>query len=304
MEPVAALHAQILDGALGWLSARVDRFDPFAGGTLARPDPLRTKAALELAMLCMLACEGGLADQRVEACLDALEDAWRRPALHDLLVRSPGRVRLYGMLAVSLRRCGRASDEDLHALRRLVAGGHPCTVEEVPFRAMDLRYMLELAGIPSELPPLSRTFATTVLARSAALGDWSKLDVYAATHALFYVTDFGRAPDLAARPEIVDRVGLLLGIMALDSDWDLTGELLLSCDCLHARPFTYRPALEAFAAAQRGDGCIPATPDSAGPLAPQDDFDRNNHTTLVGALLVSAARRAERSWDHAHAAHV
>ncbi|MHB8241547.1 MAG: DUF6895 family protein [Solirubrobacteraceae bacterium] len=293
----AALRERILDGALDWISGRLDLFDPFAGNPNGAPDRSRTKAALELAMMCMLACEGGLVDVRIKACLDMLQDAWDRPGLKDLLVRSPGRIRLYGMFLVALQRCGRVPDGDLISLQRLVDGRHACAVEEVPFRVMDLRYLLDLAGIPNDLPSVSHTFTSTTLARSNAIGDWTRFDIYAATHTVFYLTDFGLTPYHFADEELVDRVGLLLGAVAIERDWDLTGELLLSCDCLRVHPFSYAAALEAFAEAQRDNGCIPATSRNEDQSTREDDFEQNYHTTLVGALMVSAAHRAQASME-------
>jgi hypothetical protein len=291
-------RSEVWDGALTWLSERLDLFDPFLEG--AEADMFRVKASLELAVMCWLAAETGIRDARLHVCLDPLGDAWRRPELHERMLRRPGRIRLYLMLYLALQRCGRAGPELMPAVGRILDAGYATAVEEVPFRTLDLRYMLDLAGLPAPVPAIRDGYRQTLAARTDEMVDLTDYDLYCLTHALFYLTDFGRTPATAIAPDQLDalryRVGLLLGTQVLAGNWDLTGELLIACDCLRHEPACRAAAWRAFAAAQQPDGAIPGPEWPATEVAREDrrrrDFELNYHTTLVGALAVVTGRRA------------
>lgn len=288
----------LIDGSLEWVGQNLVRFDPITRASDA--NWFRSKAALELAMLCMQArrlTPDGAVHPQIERCVDFLERTWGDPLYQERVVREPGMFRLYAATYIALQAGRESADPYREVIQRIVDDGYATAIEEVPFRVLELRYLLELGGFRHDLPPCRQLYRQTLLAKAPPLLYLTNLDAYSITHTLFYLADLGRRPIRAIPPEDLPAVswtvGKLLGLYLRRRNWDLVGELLLSCQCLRWTPrLIYEAAWESFLAAQLPDGSIPGTlrhERYTAELGGRDEADRlfseNYHTTLVGSLV-------------------
>jgi hypothetical protein len=84
----------------------------------------------------------------------------------------------------------------------------------------------------------------------------------------------------------------LLGVYLRHKHWDLVGELLLACQCLHWFPeIIFETAWETVLQSQLPDGSIPGPRFSVEQLSSMDSvqkrdycFEQNYHTTIVNAM--------------------
>jgi hypothetical protein len=291
--PTPARVERMISSALHWVEGNLMRFDPVARA--GSPDWFRSKASLELAVLCMHArrLPGG-ARPEIDACFAALERTWEQPVYQERAVREPGMVRLYAATYIALRGADRG-DAYRRSIQWVVDDGYATAVEDVPFRLLEMRYLLELGGFRHTLPSERELYERTVLAKSPPILHFTNLDAYSVTHTLFYLADLGLKPISAItrdqRPRVLWTVARLLGLYLRRRDWDLVGELLLGCQCLRWAPhLLYAAAWDALLDAQLPDGSIPGPPprEPAGQRGGGDPADRlfeeSYHTTLIGAL--------------------
>jgi hypothetical protein len=289
----ARTRSDLLDDALSWIEANLVQFDPLKEDV--RPDPLRNKALGELAFLCD--CIRRARPEwwgRARHTLSFVADIWRQPAYQDLIARNPESLQLYVLTYNSLLHSGFEVADAARIIQRVVDAGYATAVEAVPFRLMDLRQVLDYAGLRHSLPDKNELFARTMLSQRPPLSYLTKADVYCLTHAIFYLTDFGFEPpaaiDPSDRPDFRETIEQLLGLYVRLQDWDLTSELLVCAHCLGSGPTVLQQAAwEALAAAQLEDGSVPAPKyDAQGAEARRSPgnyaFEHNYHTTLVAAL--------------------
>jgi hypothetical protein len=287
---------KLVDGAFDWFSDNLDLFDPFKGGT--DPDIFLSKPLLELACTCMYyeRCTRGHRDTRVCRFVSFVNDVWLRPEYRELMVRHPQLLRMYGMTWIALRQCGAADPSGHELIQRVIEEGYVTAIEEVPFRRLDFRYMLDCGGFRHDFPSYASLYQQTLLAKAPSLLYLTDNDVYSITHTIFYVVDFG-----SASPEVIPHeqlaavrwmVGALLGIYVRLRHWDLVAELLICCRCLRwAPPLVWEAAWDGLMEAQLPDGCVPAPTFSRGRMQQLTGNDerryyvtQNYHTTLVAAI--------------------
>jgi hypothetical protein len=122
---------------------------------------------------------------------------------------------------------------------------------------------------------------------------------YAATHTLFYVTDFGNQsfPWLLREHE---RLAAILEMFLLHylrvGHWDLVGELLINLHSLGKNGSTiYKEAAAGFQNAWKNNGAVPFQQGISyfkKTLHPEETFTMYYHTTLVGILYCATAMNA------------
>ena len=217
--------------------ATLARFDPFPRDT--PPDERSQTALAELATLAhQLGRRAAFArDARVARCLDLLERVYREPLLHEFPFRHEPRA-LVGHLALWVALRGRGSEAIVPRARLqglLDAGGALADARE-PYRALELRYFAEAAGLRHGLPAEADLFARTLLGGDLSDVATDARTAYAVTHTLFYATDYGLArPGYLTghrRADVLQVLRLLLQAALGAEHWDLTGELVLCHRCL------------------------------------------------------------------------
>ena len=284
---------ELVDGAFNWFVHNLELFDPFK--LSIEPDIFYSKPLLELACTCMFyeRCIQTDRDPRVRQFISFIHDVWQRPEYRERLVRNPEMLRMYGMTCIALVHCG-AGEHSYHEIfQRVLDQGYATAVEEVPYRCLDLRNMLDCGGFRHNLPSYISLYQKTLLAATPPLLYLTTEDVYSITHTLFYLSDFGACSVDAILEEQLPTVrwmiGALLGIFLRLRNWDLVAELLICCRCLRwSPPSVFEAAWEGLLDAQFPDGSVPGPTFSKDKMQQLSESEQrtyyvkqNYHTTLV-----------------------
>ena len=278
--------------AIAWLAANRGFFDP----TLRIPkDQLfAKKAVVELALLVAYRHRLEPAPLTPDwlALLDTVEQVASRPAYVEAAARDPRALLLYALTFAALRICGRENPEFAHVVEQCLATGYATAAERLPYRRMDLLHFLLISGFdPSAGSKLDETYLSTLLAQSPNVVELNDSDVYAITHALFYLTDFGQRPATTSAdvPAILEA---LLRLAIAERNADLAGELL--CCALPYGLANTAAGWNLLATMQQPDGRLPGPPGVVQP-APTDPpgyfaWKQAYHTTIVGVLASLMAK--------------
>ncbi|WUW69251.1 hypothetical protein OIU81_05035 [Streptomyces sp. NBC_01454] len=280
--------------AVAWLAARRDRIDP----AHAAPNGVlfARKALLETAFLVGLRARLDPAplDGDHAALLDTIQDIAARPSYRELIARDEAALLLYAGTYAALRLCGREDPEFRTLIQQAVSGGYAAAFERIPYRQLDLLHTLELCGIAHTLPSMAEVMPFTLLHNSPNVLKLADRDIYALTHTIFYVTDFGlrrpsgpRSFDQGAAVELLEA---LLVLTRGQGNADLVGELLCCLLCLGVRDSEEAcRAWEFLLSVQEADGRVNGPQGVVHPgLTDGDDayghWATGYHTTIVAAL--------------------
>jgi hypothetical protein len=297
VEDVMTPPVAVADKAVDWIQKNIASFDPFRGK--GQPGEYRQKALVELALLCLY-LHGHPAfsrDARVQEFLRFIRDVYRNPYFREGMFRLGNLFVAHGYLAVVLRRWGLLGEGcDWQAIQGLIDHSNITLTEQLPFRALELRLLLSYGGFRHRLPSPEELFRRSMLSKPLNPLYVTDNDAYAITHTLFFLSDFGRHPiAVFSRPGARHAfwvVEHLLGMYVQRKNWDLVGELLLSCRCLRRTTSElYHLGWQGLSGAQLPDGAVPGPhydPRRAEALEgekKQDHlFEGCYHTTLVAAF--------------------
>jgi len=285
--------------ALDWLDKHRELFNPL---TSPSDDPSTeiylTKALGELGLLCMLTSRSTKddLDPRIEHCLQLLLAIWQQSHYYERVVRRPEYFQMYTMIYLVLQQCGIIPDTQKALIQQVIDQGYVLATETTPMRLLDRRHMLDCGQFRHDLPSYAELYQQTLLAQTPELVYLTDTDIYAITHTIFYLTDFGRisSPFLQGDHLTTIRgcIETLLGVYIRHKNWDLVGELLLDCYCLHWYPeIIFDLAWTEISQHQLPDGSVPGPRYSQEKRGTLDDtageqycFEENYHTTIVNAL--------------------
>lgn len=305
---------RVVERALAWIAANLASFrlptiedDENAGAATIEE---RRKAFGELCLASMLMSRSAatpLHPHRAAISAHIFGEIRRTDAFFDMM-RRPALFPLYVTLVTTMGARGAGFERERGAIQRILDRGHIDAVDRTPWNMLDVGYFLDLGGFRHGLPDPATLYPLSIACRLPPIPDMRRADVYAITHILFFLSDFGRL-DMRERlgsryAATCEYVELLLAVETSRSDWDLVGELLLSCACLGIEPEPQTGlAWEALDGAQMEGGQIPGPEhDTAGrgesdlTPEPEDDFRHNYHPTLVAliaAVTAGASREAE-----------
>ncbi|HJQ37791.1 MAG TPA: hypothetical protein VKB93_11695 [Thermoanaerobaculia bacterium] len=304
---------RFITGCLDWLTANLDSFelpsqedDEAAGEAFIE---LRRKAFGELALAVMLMSR----DRAVRATpqfgrmLDYVESRVRAPEYAFNMARRPNLFPFYVTILVGLEACGRSFPEQRFMIQRVLDFGLMDRIERSAWHQLDLRYYLDRGNFRHRLPGYGSLYRSSSIRELPPIPHLRGIDVYALTHMLFYMADFGRRdlrPILDGGFERTrEEVALLLGTYVREQDWDMVAELLICCRCLdHCSHPLFELAWKGLLGAQRPDGALPLrtfdpeSPELADPeKAERYQFINLYHTTLVG--LFAAVLESQREHD-------
>jgi hypothetical protein len=270
-----------------WVVHNLNRFLPVDSS-----NPQNMKQIDELALLYAHSLQW-LNDQNqkeIRKVGEFLTDFLQLPEIAHLARKRPGYYVAYMYPYLNLRMSGQriASYED--ALAAIKHSGYPSACEKVPYRAIELKYVMWKAGLTRRSVSWKTNYQTTVLGRSrnpAYIVDW---EVYSITHTLFYLTGFsgsGQEIPPRDRKRVVDLVEVLLVNYWRKRNWDLVGELLLNLVGMdRSGTPLFRLCADAFFKAWRSDGMVPGPTFALdGEQSSDYIFEHCYHTTLVGLLL-------------------
>lgn len=322
---------RVLSGALRWTEANLEWFAPQRWQEYLPPRPFGPGPLLELLSLIRVLERSGLmpldAPLRLRA-LDLAEEAAHTDDFARGMERGdelfPYHLNLIGLLEC-LGHPQRELRTRCQALLAAGSGGHALPYKPVLNR-IELRYFIDRAGFtaPSALPGLGTLHRQSIAALGPDVLQLTESEIYAFTHVLFYVTDFGQRRDLLGDPEelasLHETVRVLLGVHLARGSLDLLAELLLCDSALssdeegvqNGRPepgqggdsgdgseFLVSAGWNALVRAARADGSVPSPvhrPDIlaglTGDKAAAYVFGTCYHTTLAAALAAGVARAA------------
>jgi len=173
--------------------------------------------------------------------------------------------------------------------------GYCDRIERNGWNGLDLHYYFAAAGLRHELPPAEILLGISSLVRRPPLPYAHDIDLYAITHIVFDLADFGRRdprPALgAACGEVAAYLRGALALCLAERNWDLCAEFLMCRLFLRDVGELDRLAAAQIVAAQDPRGFVPRSADVADPATrPMDRqlFDDVNHTSIVGLLLAAA----------------
>jgi hypothetical protein len=290
---------QFYHNAFHWLDQNIELFNPLKDQHDSNtPGLYQTKALGELGLLCLLyqrSTKGHL-EPTVERFLCFIDGIWQHPEYQARIVRKPEYFQIQTMIYIALQQCNVIDDSYKAVIQHILDQGYVTATETTAMRLLDRRHMLDCGKFKHNLPSYKELYKNTLLAKTPPIIYLTDTDVYAITHTLFYLTDFGRcsAPMLAGEHLSMVRwmIETLLGLYLRRKHWDLVGELLLNCLCLDWRPeIIFETAWEMLLKFQLSDGSMPGPRFSEeqvskieGEQKIQYCFEQNYHTTIVCSI--------------------
>lgn len=226
-----------LDAALA-LAGEVAQDLPghIARGAAAMPelDPPRVtdKFVAEAALLLLIAARApGMAAGRIDAIAARLAPHARGARHLELLAASPQAVLGVALAHVALTRLGHPDAMFDAAVAEALTDPATQAVDRPNFRHLELAWLRALHA--GDAPDFGVHAGAGLLAHDLHPAWMRREDGYAATHALMYLTDFGRLPlPPQIAPERVDHFcDHTLAWCAAARDWDLLGEVLIAGLC-------------------------------------------------------------------------
>jgi hypothetical protein len=286
-----AMCELLLERALGWIDTHLGQFDPLWNRD--EFDFSRGQRFGELAILARTVAFGkSTADSRIARILDLLRHTQSSPVFRDRLLRAPLELLLFLENHATLVAAGLDDDLMRARLQKAIRAGWLNQTERLPHRAMNIRWSLDQCGLEGDFPTLSDLYRHSILASPPSPILLSERDLYALTHVVMYVCDYGRrSPDLVPRDHLdalAASLGALVVVAARDRHWDLLAEFLLCWSCLELpESAVIEQGWAALERAQLPDGAVPGIEPTDG-VSP---FAHLYHTTLVSALAAAVRPR-------------
>jgi hypothetical protein len=295
--------------ALGWLEREFPRLEVFGDLVGGHPDEARQTAVCEAALaILVLHREGRIPTaDRTSRLTDYVLDVYQRPAFHTYVL--DGHPLAFTGHLIAWLAANALSDRvpiSRDQMQGLIDSDRVGLARRPPFRVIELRYFVDWGSFRHAFPDYGSLFEQTWLAGvdpgpSGVTVD----DVYAATHTIFYVTDFGRElPTFLGttrREEIRALLGRCLDPLVESRHWDLVAELLLSLQCLQAGGTSdWERAWQALHDAQDPSGAFFEGPSGTrlqpgGRELEPSEFLTLYHRVLAVALAAFVGRGEERA---------
>ena len=293
-------------GVVRWLKLNVERFRPPDETAVGAGDPNdivsgpARKAFSELGIVLRIARRTTALAARPEVAW--LSDAWlsmvdEQSVFADIEERV-GLFATYAVLLVSLADLHPSHSEAVRErLQLLISQGFIDGIERTAWGVLDLRYYLDAAGLTHRLPDHKALLRTSSLVSRPALTYARNIDLYAVTHILFDLCDFGMADPTPVlgdlKPAVDEYVGLALSTCVAAQNWDLAAELLVCRLYLGFDGSLEKWAMARLCSVQHENGWVPASTaltDEA--VSASGDFDAVYHSTIVCLLLLAAEARS------------
>jgi len=290
LEP--ALVRDRFASVLRFATEHVSRLDSYAAHWTDKTEDivrLEDKVLAETAILCLLASRvaaPGSAEHRLVGELTKLLDAAiDTDRLTAVLLRCPHAAPALGLPHIVLHSLGRGDEGIQEILTRIFAADLACTMERLPYRAMEVRWVESLLASTPRTPAVdvADLVPLNVLSKPVHPISMTRATGYALTHGIMYATDFGAVPlDGALDVDLLRaRLDAALAWVLVNEDLDLLVEFIIAATLLR-RPWS--PYVWS-----AWDLCN-AVWDSLG-LLPSPSFDAKQFATLEGAAASAYAFR-------------
>jgi hypothetical protein len=234
----------------------------------------------------------------VEDFLQFILKNYTTPHFHERIFSVKNSFVRHATLAVALH-CYKLipDNEEWCTLQGLIDRSNITRTEMTPHGMLELRHLLDLGQFRHSLPSYAALADNSIVSKAVNVVYLTDAEAYSITHGFFFLGNFGLrsmsgllSPSQTMHMQWV--LDCLLGMYIRARNWDLVGELLISCHCLrHTNSDLYAPSWQALLDAQWPSGALPGpyfVPEKASALSgPEHDnyvFDKCYHTTLVAAL--------------------
>ncbi|AWM03416.1 DUF6895 family protein [Bradyrhizobium amphicarpaeae] len=299
-------RASFTAGVLRWLEANLEKFRPPREEEPSVHAPEATssgglrKAFGELGAALRIACR--IPDLRKRPEVRALVAKWISMADEQgVFANVDSALGLFAnhvALAVAMGDLRPPACSALRArLQQVLSRGYVDRIEHNAWQKLDLCYYFDAAGLEHCLPPKQVLLRASSLATGPELPYVRDIDLYAVTHILFDLTDFGAVdatPFLAElRPAIESYVRLALSMCIAEQNWDLTAELLMCRLYLGFDEELDRWAMNCICEVQHPSGYLPPSTSKRGASdeGGRPDFLEVYHPTVVSLFLLAAEAR-------------
>jgi hypothetical protein len=198
---------------------------------------LQDKIIAETALLVLLVARVAPPGSETYVLLDMLVTQLKAIARSErhrvLLLRYPQTTAPLGLAHAALTALGYPDPEMQHILTTIVSRNLEHTIERIPYRCMEMRWVRSLIQ-PELIFDVNDLLPYTILGSRSHPFIMSREDVYAVTHALMYATGFGSKPapvgiDLSA---VLGQIDSCLAWVLITEDLDLIIELILAATLL------------------------------------------------------------------------
>jgi hypothetical protein len=283
---------ELLDSSTAWLRTHLSWFDPWLWARYLPERAFFAQPTLELLLLTrVLGEDHELTAPALRMAASVVDGAKFRERLEQ-----PDDLLRYWVYLLGLLHSGGHPRPELVALAgTALRANFPDLAPLLPVEHLELRYALDLAGLPGPLGTAAELTGTALDDLDSRADALTEVDAYSLTHLVLYATDMGARP-LPVDPAPVRRmVRRQLAEQVAAGDHDLTAELVhcariagLADDSL------VRHALLRLLSARHLDGAVPSPPyDPAvaarlrrGELVGYR-FATRYHTTLTCALAAA-----------------
>lgn len=222
---IASRLQDCLDFAVQTVRA-ADRTDPLWDVDLGEVTG-HDKLLLEASLFAFIVGRRGNHEGATSELLAAIRSRYDSARVLATLRRQPVQVATLGATLIVLWKRGLATEEEVHGLHAALSSPYVDSTERVPFRLLDRRWVLSVAGQGDFIDQAA--LSSSAGCRSMHPIYMSREDAYAITHTVMYVTDFGAAsPPDHLSAGLRDTLDDCLIWCLVAHDYDLVAELLLA----------------------------------------------------------------------------
>jgi hypothetical protein len=294
---------RFLEALLGWIEANAERFRPPREDLIDLPpnDVVRCdtrKAFSELGAALRIA--GRVPALRERADFRRLAERWvsmleAQNVFHDV----ENRLGLFAhcvALFISWDALKPPAPSAIRRrLQRVLDRAYVDRVERSGWNNLDLHYYFDQAALDHDLPPATQLLRVSSLIQRPQLHYVRDIDLYALTHVVFHIADFGRIdPRPILGGQLAEVRTYLAGALALclaERNWDLAAELVMCRIFLGSVSELDRFAVAQIVAAQDESGFVPPSATAIDPkkrTTSETLFDAANHSSIVSLFLIAA----------------
>ena len=287
--------AKSIDKSLDWIIQNLDyfKFEPYnvikqSGIT----DDRKAFGELALALLIVSKCPEFKNDSRVLQIKTFVHNIATSKDYEFNMEKDLTLFPFYITVYVSLAGVGIVLEKHKKVIKNLLRFNYIEHIERTSWNHIDFKYFLEKGGFKHNMHDTEMLYKTSSLFYMPSIPFNRVIDAYAITHILFFLSDFG-STDISSLlknklPETKSYVQALTTMYAHKRDWDLLGELLISCHILKHRDFKLHSVCwDYYLKSQQEAGDFVSRYvleefDNDKTFDPLERFKRNYHPTLVG----------------------